>query len=117
MNKTLYMYNSNPAKFHDGACRVLRELNAGTLGIGERTVCRAGVVREEILHLRLNPVDRGALAVCSPWGHKELDTTERLTNTHTKLHRGRGQGVCAFPWGKTWLQRRSREAGGTEPHA
>ena len=42
LNKTLYMYNSNPAKFHDGACRVLRELTAGTLGIGERTVCRAG---------------------------------------------------------------------------
>ena len=56
-NKTLYMYKSNPAKSHDGACRVLRELNAGTRR--ERTVCRAGVVREEILHLRPNPVDRG----------------------------------------------------------
>ena len=24
--------------------------------------------------------DRGSLACCSPWGHKELDTTERLNN-------------------------------------
>ena len=22
----------------------------------------------------------GSLACCSPWGHKELDTTEQLTN-------------------------------------
>ena len=25
------------------------------------------------------PMDRGALAGCSPWCHKESDTTERLT--------------------------------------
>ena len=23
---------------------------------------------------------QGSLACCSPWGHKELDTTERLNN-------------------------------------
>ena len=23
---------------------------------------------------------------CSPWGRKELDTTERLTHTHTHTH-------------------------------
>ena len=23
---------------------------------------------------------------CSPWGHKELDTTEQLTHTHTHTH-------------------------------
>ena len=23
-------------------------------------------------------MDRGGLACCSPWGHKELDTTEQL---------------------------------------
>ena len=23
---------------------------------------------------------------CSPWGHKELDTTERLTHTYTHTH-------------------------------
>ena len=25
-----------------------------------------------------NPMDRGALVGCSPWGHKEMDMTERL---------------------------------------
>ena len=24
-----------------------------------------------------------SLGSCSPWGHKESDTTDRLTNTHT----------------------------------
>ena len=24
-------------------------------------------------------IDKGSLACCSPWGHKELDTTERLS--------------------------------------
>ena len=26
---------------------------------------------------------QGSLACCSPWGHKELDTTERLNNNHS----------------------------------
>ena len=26
-----------------------------------------------------NPMDRGAWRVCSPWGHKESDTTTQLT--------------------------------------
>ena len=26
---------------------------------------------------------QGSLACCSPWGHKELDTTERLSTAHT----------------------------------
>jgi hypothetical protein len=25
---------------------------------------------------------QGSLACCSPWSHKELDTTEQLNNTH-----------------------------------
>ena len=25
---------------------------------------------------------QGSLACCSPWGHKELDTTERLNNNN-----------------------------------
>ena len=25
---------------------------------------------------------QGSLASCSPWGHKELDTTERLNNNN-----------------------------------
>ena len=28
---------------------------------------------------------QGSLACCSPWGHKELDTTEQRNNTHSKL--------------------------------
>ena len=51
-----------------------------------------GVTEDEMVgwHHRLNgyefeqaPGDsegRGGLARCSPWGHKELDTTERLNN-------------------------------------
>ena len=31
-----------------------------------------------------NPMDKGNLAGCSPWGHKELDITEQLS-TDTKL--------------------------------
>ena len=27
-----------------------------------------------------NGKGQGSLACCSPWGHKELDTTERLNN-------------------------------------
>ena len=28
---------------------------------------------------------QGSLACCSPWGHKELDTTEQRNNNHSKL--------------------------------
>ena len=28
---------------------------------------------------------QGSLAGCSPWGHKELDMTERLKNNNTTL--------------------------------
>ena len=27
---------------------------------------------------------QGSLAFCSPWGHKELDMTERLNNSNKK---------------------------------
>ena len=30
-----------------------------------------------------NSTDRGAWQAPRPWGHKELDITERLTHTHT----------------------------------
>ena len=34
-----------------------------------------------------NDEGQGSLACCSPWGHKELDTTERLNNNnHLRLH-------------------------------
>ena len=29
---------------------------------------------------------QGSLACCSPWGHKELDTTEQLKTTHVKTN-------------------------------
>ena len=29
---------------------------------------------------------QGRLVFCSPWGHKELDTTERLNNNKTSLN-------------------------------
>ena len=28
-------------------------------------------------------LEEHGLGSCSPWGHKESDTTDRLTNTHT----------------------------------
>ena len=28
---------------------------------------------------------QGSLACCSPWGHKELDTTERLNNNNNNI--------------------------------
>ena len=31
------------------------------------------------------PVDRGAFVVYSPWGHKELDMTERLSTSTARL--------------------------------
>ena len=30
-------------------------------------------------------MDRGSLVCCSPWGHKESDTTERLNNNKELL--------------------------------
>ena len=38
--------------------------------------------------------DRGAWCYCSPWGHKEFDTTERLNNNnketkHTQWNSGK----------------------------
>ena len=48
------------------------------------------------LHHRLNGQEfeqslgddegQGSLACCSPWGHKELDTTERLNNNSFRFH-------------------------------
>ena len=29
---------------------------------------------------------QGSLACCSPWGHKELDTTERLNNNNKETN-------------------------------
>ena len=36
---------------------------------------------------------QGSLACCSPWGLKELETTERLNN---KIHCGRDQFLPSF---------------------
>ena len=33
-----------------------------------------------------NSMDREVWWATSPWGHKELDTTEQLTHTHTHTH-------------------------------
>ena len=48
------------------------------------------------LHHRLNGQEfeqtlgdgegQGSLACCSPWGHKELDTTEQLNNDSFRFH-------------------------------
>ena len=33
---------------------------------------------------------QGSLACCSPWGHKELDTTERLNNKEDAVGKNKG---------------------------
>ena len=33
---------------------------------------------------------QGSLACCSPWGPKELDTTEQLSNDNMEAHAGHG---------------------------
>ena len=38
---------------------------------------------------------QGSLACCSPWGHRELDTTERLNNKNNK---------CIISFIRNWLQ-------------
>ena len=39
----------------------------------------------------------------NPWGHKELDATERLTHTHTHTHtRGRGCGEYTTAAVRDW---------------
>ena len=35
-------------------------------------------------------VGQGSLVCCSPWGHKESDTTERLNNNNNILKTGKG---------------------------
>ena len=40
-------------------------------GITDSTDMSLGRLQELVM-------DRGGLACCSPWGHKELDTTEQL---------------------------------------
>ena len=50
----------------------------------------------------------GKLACCSPWGHKELDTTEQLNWTDSVIKRtelrlyseGQGSLACCSPWGR-----------------
>ena len=38
---------------------------------------------------------RGSLAFCSPWSHKESDTTERLNNNNTPYSSSYRTGVLA----------------------
>ena len=37
---------------------------------------------------------QGGLACCSPWGHKESDTTERLNNSNRKEAMPGSPGGC-----------------------
>ena len=43
---------------------------------------------------------QGSLGCCSPWGHKESDTTERLNRTDEKKHKYKPCLQRAF--NKTW---------------
>ena len=40
----------------------------------------------------------GSLAFCSPWGHKDLDTTERLSNKSKPLVVKHGGPLFHFPF-------------------
>ena len=35
---------------------------------------------------KLREIEKGSLACCSPWGHKQSDTTERLNNKTTTIY-------------------------------
>ena len=39
---------------------------------------------------------QGSLACCSPWGHKELDTTERLNNLLYSVVKKHFEFCCLF---------------------
>ena len=46
-----------------------------------------------------NPMDRGAWQVPlyhSPWGRKELNTTEQLTYRHTRVESNKGKNTNEF---------------------
>ena len=48
---------------------------------------------------------QGSLACCSPWGHKELDTTEQLTTTVLDFMSPKSSGFQWKPqWGTTTCQ-------------
>ena len=54
--------------------------------------------------------DKQSLACCSPWGHKELETTERRNWTSgllmtTALRKGPGVGLQIQIWKHNWLSR------------
>ena len=53
---------------------------------------------------------QGGLACCSPWGHKELDRTERLNNNNNKhLKESRPSGLRGTGRGRPGL--------GSKPHS
>ena len=41
---------------------------------------------------------QGSLVCCSPWGHRESDTTERLNWTNTKEHEASSPHWSLDPW-------------------
>ena len=41
---------------------------------------------------------QGSLVCCSPWGHKELDSTERLNNNNNNNNTGKRATTNPLPW-------------------
>ena len=72
--KTLYCSGSSDGK--ESAC------NVGDLGLIPGLERFPGDGNDNLLQYFClkNPMDRGALAGYSPWGHKESDTTQQLYN-------------------------------------
>ena len=77
--------------------------------------------------------EQGSLMCCSPWGCKELDTTERLKNSDnsplalgqteiqfSEPQKGEKGGIMAYIWylGKCWGSQQSllRLTGSCPPH-
>ena len=61
----------------------VQETQAQSLG-QEDPLEKAMAIHSSILAWKSH--GQGSLAVCSPWGHKESDTTEQLTNRCCRAH-------------------------------
>ena len=63
-----------------------------TLNIQKTKIMASGPITSQLVLDREVGIGQGSLVCCSPWGHKELDMTERL-NTTVKLMSSNFKGI------------------------